>query len=203
MPNIALNQFVNHPDNSNVMAPAMLEKLTEHIRKNSQYPPLIVRAHPELKDHYQILDGQHRAEVLRQLGHKEARCELWEGVNDERAALLLLTLNRLQGVDDPQRRGALLGRLASKNTVSQLAALVPEDAMRIRRLIEVAQPPPALLDPPEVEEMPEAITFFLTAPQRRSLLSQLRAVSANRSEALVKLLQLDRAPDSKDVTHVN
>lgn len=190
MTEIVLDKLVNHPDNANRMPPPLLEKLAEHIQQTGQYPPLIVRVHPDREDHYQILDGQHRAEVLRQLGHTTARCDVWQ-VDDEQAAMLLLTLNRLQGTDDPQLRGSLLERLSQTRSVSQLAKLVPEDAARIRRLIEVSQPPPPLVEPPNIETMPEAITFFLTAPQRRSLLKQLRAASKNRSEALVKLLSLD------------
>ena len=41
--------------------------------------------------------------------------------------------------------------------------------------------------------LPQAVTFFLTGPQRRSLFARLNEVARDRSEALVRLLQLDEA----------
>lgn len=192
MPTIPLDQLVDHPDNANRMPPALMEKLTRHIADSGDYPPLIVRDISTSQDEkrYQILDGHHRARALRELGHTEARCEVWD-VDDERAALLLLTLNRLEGVDDPQRRGLLLKRLADSVGVKELSKLVPEDPGRLRKLIEASEAPPPPVEPLDVEAMPQAVTFFLTAPQRRRLLKRLKPVAEDRSEALVSLLALD------------
>ncbi|MBE3071108.1 MAG: ParB N-terminal domain-containing protein, partial [Planctomycetes bacterium] len=55
---------------------------------------------------YQILNGHHRAQALRELGHTHARCDVWE-VDDAEARLLLATLNRLEGRDDPGLRARL------------------------------------------------------------------------------------------------
>ena len=68
---------------------------------------------------------------------------------------------------------------------------LPDDAASIRKLIELNDPPPAPVRPPEVETMPHAVTFFLTGAQRRSLFGRLRSVARDRSEALVRLLRLD------------
>jgi ParB-like chromosome segregation protein Spo0J len=192
MPTIPLDHLVDHPDNANRMPAALMEKLTRHIAESGDYPPLIVRDISSAEDEprYQILDGHHRARALRELGCEAARCEIWE-VDDERATLLLLTLNRLEGVDDPQRRGALLKRLADSVGVKELSRLVPEDPARLRKLIEASEAPPPPVEPRDVEAMPQAVTFFLTAPQRRCLLKRLKTVAKDRSEALVSLLSLD------------
>ena len=107
---IPLDDLVAHPLNSNVMPPEYREKLVAHIRRTGRYPFLVVRAHPTEPGKYQVLDGHHRVGVLRELGHTEARCDVWD-VDDREAKLLLGTLNRLEGQDQPLRRAQLLHEL--------------------------------------------------------------------------------------------
>ena len=189
MPTIALDLLDDHPDNANRMGEELLAKLVAHIRDNGNYPPLIIRPHPQHAGRYQILDGHHRAKALHQLGRTEACCEIWD-VDDGQTDLLLLTLNRLCGEDDPYRRGALLKRVATLCDLKELAAKIPEDVHRIRKLIETTQAPPSPLPPPDLASMPQAVTFFLTAGQRDRLFDRLKAVARDRSEALVALLEL-------------
>ena len=189
MPTIALDLLDNHPDNANRMGEDSLAKLVAHIRDNGKYPPLIIRPHPQHGGRYQILDGHHRAKALHQLGRTEACCEIWD-VDEAQTDLLLLTLNRLCGEDDPYRRGALLKRVATLCDLKELAAKLPEDVERIRKLIETTQAPPSPAPPPDLSSMPHAVTFFLTQPQRDRLLERLRSVARDRSQALVELLQL-------------
>lgn len=196
---IALDDLESHPENANRMSEELLAKLVEHIRRSGQYPPLIVRPYSSGGGaaggggaKYQVLDGHHRLEALRRLGYVEARCDVWD-VDDERARLLLLTLNRLEGRDDPELRGELLRKLAEEMDAKLLADWVPDDAAAIERLIKLTDPPPPPAPPPDLETMPHAVTFFLTGPQRRSLFARLHAVARDRSEALVTLLQLDDA----------
>jgi ParB-like chromosome segregation protein Spo0J len=191
MKTIALDDLKSHPENANRMPDDLLAKLTAHIRQSGQYPPLIVRPNPSGSG-YQVLDGHHRLEALRRLDYVEARCDVWD-VDDERARLLLLTLNRLEGHDDPERRGALLRKLAEEMDAKELAHLVPDGAAAIEKLMRLTDPPPPPAPPPEVEMMPHAVTFFLTGPQRRTLFARLSAVAGDRSEALVRILQLDEA----------
>ncbi len=192
MPTIALDLLDDHPDNANRMGEDLLAKLVAHIRDTGNYPPLIIRPHPQHAGRYQILDGHHRAKALHQLGRTEACCEIWD-VDEAQTDLLLLTLNRLCGEDDPYRRGALLTRVAKLCGLKELAAKLPEDVQRIRKLIEATQAPPSPLPPPDLASMPQAVTFFLTAGQRDRLFDRLKAVARDRSEALVVLLELGSA----------
>lgn len=191
---IDLNQLDAHPGNANRMTEATLEKLAAHVKQSGDYPPLIVRRiGDQVGDHphrYQILDGHHRALALRRLGYQTARCEVWE-VDDQRAELLLLTLNRLQGQDDPQLRGALLEKVSQSMGMEELARWVPEESERIGRLIELNRAPPPLAEPPALEHMPQAVTFFLNQAQRMRLFERLAAVCRDRSSALVQLLGLE------------
>ena len=99
-----------HPLNANVLPEDLKVKLKAHIKRTSRYPHVIVRSHPDEPEIYQILDGHHRVEVLRDLGHAEARCDVWD-VDDREAKLLLATLNRLEGQDVPIRRASLVHEL--------------------------------------------------------------------------------------------
>ena len=49
------------------------------------------------------------------------------------ALVLLATLNRLEGQDDPTKRAELLQQLTSMTSVDELGALLPEDASDVRR----------------------------------------------------------------------
>src|SRR5262245_57943732 len=126
MPIISFDHLDPHPGNANRMPAELFAKLKSHIQHTGDYPPLIVRRHPTQPDRFQILDGHHRADALRQLGYEQARCEIWEMVDDRRAEMLLLTLNRLHGEDDPRMRGLLLEDLARAVDIDELAALLPD-----------------------------------------------------------------------------
>src|SRR4030095_9435112 len=122
---VPLDDLRAHPLNSNVMSEDLREKLKAHIRRTGRYPFLVVRPHPEEPGKYQVLDGHHRVEILRSLGHTNAGCDVWE-VNDREAKLLLATLNRLQGQDIPIRRAELLHELLGEMSLNDLAGLLPE-----------------------------------------------------------------------------
>jgi len=180
-----------HPGNANRMKASLRTKLADHIARSGRYPPLIVRPHPWRTDHYEILDGHHRAQILRELKHDRANCEIWPA-DDEQAALLLVTLNRLHGQDDPFKRGELLETLRESMGLAELRRLVPEDPKKLSALLEAARPPIALLAAPKLDDMPSQVTFFLTHRQRVRLLEHLKQIDpANPSAALVRLLALD------------
>ena len=192
---ISLDRLHPHPDNANRMPDQFFEKLIAHIRESRRYPPLIVRAHPDRAEHYQILDGHHRACALRRLGHDHARCDVWS-VDDDQATMLLLTLNRLQGEDDPARRGALLRQLAARDPVHVLHTRLPDAKAQIERLIERSDPPPRPVSPRAADDLPRAITFFLSPRDHRALLEKLASVSRDRNRALVALLGLKLRPEA-------
>lgn len=187
---IPLTQLRSRADNANVMPEGLLVKLVGHIERTDRYPHLIVRPMPGEAGAYEILDGHHRAEALRRLGRAAARCEVWE-VDDDEALVLLATLNRLQGRDDVRRRANLLESLARRFGAARLPRLLPEDAERIERLRQVRLEPPAPAPSIRAGDLPAAVTFFLTAEQKRRLDEVLSAFPGTRSERLVAHLQLD------------
>ncbi len=133
---IALARLRPHPANPNVMDDALLAKLSENIRREQNYPPLIVRPHPDEPGAYQILDGHWRFEVLRRLGFPSARCYVWP-CDDATALVLLATLNRLEGQDEPRLRAELLAQLAALASPEELARLLPEDRGDLQRTLDM------------------------------------------------------------------
>ena len=174
---VPLDDLVAHPLNSNVMPEEFQAKLKAHIKRTGRYPFVVVRPHPKEHGKYQILDGHHRISILKELGHTEARCEVWE-VDDRDAKLLLATLNRLQGQDQPLRRAQLVHELLGEMSVDDLAGLLPETNKQIEELHALLEFPAdeiaALLEA-EAEEaekvLPRVLTFVVT-PDQEQLIEQ-------------------------------
>lgn len=194
---IPLDQLRPHPANSNVMPEALLDKLANHIQRTGRYPPLIVRPYRETNntpaeasphtDLYQILDGHHRALALKGIGKSSAECVIWQA-DDHEAALLLATLNRLQGQDDPRKRAMLLDTLAGRHNLKELTTLLPERVEQIKKYLQFNDRPPAPRPPTSIRQMPVAVHFFLLPDQKARLDKALRRFEGTREEALMKLL---------------
>jgi ParB-like chromosome segregation protein Spo0J len=178
-----------HPANSNVMKPAALKKLAGHIRATGRYPPLIVRPMAIEADAYEVLDGHHRWQCLAQLGHEQAMCVVW-AVDDEQALVLLSTLNRLEGADDPLRRSALLRQLTERfgRKARELSKLLPETAGDVKKLLAAGRGVPKPRPAPPLSSMRQAVHFFLLPEEKRRLDRALGALDANRERALMKLV---------------
>ncbi len=187
---VRLDRLRGRSDNANAMPADLFAKLTRHIAATGQYPALIVRPCPDEPDAFEILDGHHRAAALRQLGAVTARCDVWE-VDDQQALILLTTLNRLEGRDDPFRRAALLAKLRQEMSWESLAALLPESRQRAEQTLALLDDPPEPAAPPPPDDLPHALTFFLTGAQQRRLEAHLAPHSGTRSQRLIALLNLD------------
>jgi len=193
MQSISLTQLDNHPHNSNVMPDRLLTKLKTHIQTNQHYPPLIVRPIGEDEPtRYQIIDGHHRAQVLRELGHEQAQCVVWE-VDDDQTLILLATLNRLEGADDPRKRAVLVRDLSERFDVSVLAKQLPEEAGKLKKLMKLSEGLPPVRPPVATKDMPVPVHFFLLPQQRRQLEKTLKDIGPTREEALMSLIEQTQA----------
>ena len=180
---IPLDDLLPHPLNSNLMPEDMREKLRAHIKRSGRYPFLVVRPHPSKPGKYETLDGHHRILVLRDLGHTEARCDVWD-VGDREAKLLLATLNRLEGQDLPIRRAQLMHELLGEMSVDDLAGLLPETDRQIEELHSLLEFPAeevaSLLEEQAEEEdkvLPRVMTFVVTPEQEQSIETAIESAS--------------------------
>ncbi len=197
---IPLTSLRAHPANSNAMTDAMLNKLTAHIEQTDRYPPVIVRpAHRDSGDtseaRFQILDGHHRVEALRRLSCDAARCVVWD-VDDDKALLLLATLNRLEGKDDPTKRAALLSDLRERFGVERLCASLPEQQDELDALLALRDAPPTPSPPRRTHDLPVAVHFFLNNDDRERLEAALRAGDGSREAVLMSWVVAHAEPQS-------
>lgn len=181
---LPIDQLDPHPLNSNVMPKVLLDKLANEIGRNGLYPPIIVRP---VGERYQVLDGHHRVQVLRQLGHRTAQANIWP-VDDEQAMLFLASLNRMRGEDDPHKRAALLDRLRQNMGIADLAKRLPEDTGRVKKMLELHAASPSPKPPQPVDQMPVCLTFFVLPEQRKAIEQRLREQGGSREAALLALL---------------
>ena len=174
---VPLDQLRPHPLNANTMTEDLRAKLRAHISRTGRYPFIVVRAHPDDSECFQVLDGHHRVEILRELGHTEARCDVWD-VSDREAKLLLATLNRLEGQDVPIRRAQLIHDLLSEMSVPDLGGLLPESDKQIEELHSLLEFPAdeiaALLEEQAEKEekvLPRVMTYVVT-PEQEELIER-------------------------------
>ncbi len=172
---IPVDSLRAHPLNANVLSEDLQAKLKVHITRTGRYPHIIVRPHPDEPSEYQILDGHHRADVLRELGHEQARCDVWD-VNDHEAKLLLATLNRLEGQDVPIRRAQLIHELLGEMSTVDLGGLLPETDKQIEELHSLLEFPAEeiadlLAQQAERAEkvLPRVMTFVVTPEQEEQI----------------------------------
>ena len=64
------------------------------------------------------------------------------GVDEERGLVLLATLNRLRGEDDPFRRSELLARLREGIGAVELVKVLPEHGAQIEKLLALRRAAP-------------------------------------------------------------
>ncbi len=180
---VPLDRLRPHPANANVMSEEQLAKLEEDIRREGDYPPLVIRDDPEEEGYCQMLDGHWRKLVLERLGHKDALCYLWP-CDDRTALVLLATLNRLEGQDDPLKRAELLRDLTELPSPEELAQLLPESANLIRQSLKLLELDlDSLLADLQTDAGPgsglRAISFAVTPEDEAVIEEALRLVAGN------------------------
>jgi hypothetical protein len=196
---IPLDKLLPHPENPNRMAKANFEKLKRHIRQTGNYEPLIVRKHPEIQDCFQIINGHHRADALRQIGETFADCVEWD-IDDDAARLLLATLNRLGGKDELAAKASLYKSLSEKFSVKELVKLLPDNKQTIEKLKDISN---LKFEISTLKSQNEAflntLVFFLndeqietveTALEKATQQSRDRERAVNKSEKMAKAITI-------------
>lgn len=160
---IGVDLLLGHPDNPNRMSKSNFRKLVGHIKESGDYEPVIVRRHRQKEGFYEILNGHHRAKALRELGHTEVDCVVWD-VDDAGSLMLLATLNRLSGRDDARKRAKLIDDLSEQFNIKELTDALPETKEAIEKLKMISASEPVL----QLENfaIPETLVYIVTAEQK-------------------------------------
>lgn len=194
---IALNKLHPDPRNANVCHPDVMDKLKAHIQRTEFCPMLLVRAHPQLDGEFMILDGHHRKLVIEALGWTRVACQVKE-MSEEESGLLLLTLNRLRGVDSPRKRAELMEALLPTWNVNDLALLLPETSGEIEGLLALLAQDQEALEAAfkaqlqaEKSTLPVPFGFMVSAEDapivQEALTKYQTSMSPDQGQALVEI----------------
>lgn len=130
-----------NPWNMNQLAGIEYQKLKNNIQQlfksGKKVPPIIVRPHEEQKGDYEIIDGEHRWKVYKDLGKDKIPIFVMD-VSTSEAIVLTNNLNYLRGKRDPKKYIKALHRLTTEFEVpmSDLTKLLPEGKNEIIDLLD-------------------------------------------------------------------
>jgi len=116
MEEIDLRDVVNNPWNSNVMSPENEAKLTESLRMNGSFKPIVVRHLGN--GTYEIIGGEHRAKVARKLGNETIQAVVHEAMTDDMAKKISIADNARYGADDGLKLSELISSLEDPTSLS-------------------------------------------------------------------------------------
>jgi ParB-like chromosome segregation protein Spo0J len=131
-------------------------------------------------DCLQIINGRHRWQALRELGHKTVDVMIWD-IDDRDADILLATINRLRGSDVLEKKLALLSRLNHKMPARDLAKLLPQTAKQIDRLAQMRCDGFAQVKPAK-SVFANPLVFFLNDKQQEIVENALSLAGEGRNE---------------------
>jgi hypothetical protein len=196
---IEISRLQPHPGNPNRMSKENFRKLVRHIERSGRYEPLIVRpylpqrpqstlrknklknsavsANSAVKGYFQIINGHHRFEALKQLGYETCDCVVWD-IDDDEALLLLATLNRLCGQDVLEKKTALLEKLNRKLRLDELSKLLPNTKTQIQRLLDLQKNKPMIqITEQDKNSIAYPMVFFIDCEQKQTVEKALSLVS--------------------------
>lgn len=144
---IPLEQLRTAPWNANIVPPETLDKIKHSIETYGIVENLIVRPRygggletgDVAIDHYEVISGNHRLQLYRELGLSHAPCVILE-LDDADAYMLSEVLNHTRGKDDPDLYKTLLRDINQTMPAGDMLLLLNENAETLQKLL-VDQPP--------------------------------------------------------------
>ena len=118
--------------NPNVMDSKTFKALTNEIKKNGFIQPVVIR---EREGQFYVIDGEHRVEAAKILGLEKIPAVNLGDVDDEKARILLVNLNRLKGEFSPYKFAELIEELEKQKIDLQQAIYMDEKELDTYRLL--------------------------------------------------------------------
>jgi ParB family transcriptional regulator, chromosome partitioning protein len=136
---LGLNELQEAPWNSNEMDNAMLQRLRTSIKKYGLLGNLVVR--PVRNDCYEVLSGNHRLRVLKELGGSPVPCVIVE-MSDADAALLAQALNHVHGEEDLGLRATTIRKVLASISPEEVLSVLPDTAIGLKSLASLGKQSP-------------------------------------------------------------
>jgi hypothetical protein len=155
---IALARLRAAPWNANRVPAKILGKIRHSIEQFGVVENLVARPHPSEPGAFEVISGNHRLELLRELGLASAPVVV-VALDDPHARLLAQNLNRARGQDDPQAYAQLLDEVLRSMEVSRALEFLPETEASLERALRLVR-----LPAPEADAVPELPSEPLTRP---------------------------------------
>lgn len=131
---IAADQIAPNPWNPNRMSRDKMGKLKAEIRRRGFGAPILVRP---AEGRYQIVDGEHRWRIARELRIPMIPCVVTE-MDPMTARIKTIQMNGFRGENDPGRLATLLSELSMAFGSQKLSSLLPWSEMEIGQMISLA-----------------------------------------------------------------
>jgi DNA modification methylase len=129
---VPLERLVEADWNANRLSEKLLVKLKRSISEFGVVENLVVRPHPDGSEQLEVLSGNQRLGLYRDLGVPLVPVVVVE-LGDAQARLLAQTLNRTRGSDDPKAYAAVLEQMLQEFTPAVVTAYLPESEATIER----------------------------------------------------------------------
>lgn len=123
-----------NPWNPNHMKPRQQEAVSESIKQYGQVMELLVRPHPDITGEYQIIDGEHRYNIL----PDNVFCNVIHGLPDAEAKKLTIVMNETRGSADKIELAQLLSEIKD-DLGDELGLALPYEENELEELIKLSE----------------------------------------------------------------
>lgn len=126
----------------------MMAKLVKNLRTNDQVENLIVR---EVGKRYEVINGNHRLEAMKQLGFTRAMCFNMGEISDAKARRIAIETNETKFAADGYKLASLLKELTDEFDITELCSTLPYTEGEVNNHLDLLtqdfgkhnEPPPA------------------------------------------------------------
>lgn len=121
-----------NPKNPNVMSKTMFEKAKKIFEEKGMFGSIIVREH-DVDGYYEILDGEHRWKIAKELGWTEIPVENGGKLSDQEMKFWTVAFNNTHGGDDQFKLGELFSEIDAGQ--QQLLPWTQEEINNTKKLV--------------------------------------------------------------------
>lgn len=164
---IELNKIKPNDYNPNVVPEDILAKLRQEIGQKGLTQPIIVRSRGNA---YEVIDGEHRWQICRDLGWQEIPCII-QDFDDNEAKIKTLQLNYMRGLAVPIKLAHLIHDLSKEIKLEDLTKRLPYEQPQLVDNLELLKLPDNFgkelenKAKQEEQELPSVISFVVYSKQ--------------------------------------